>query len=303
MNLWKKQEWTPMLLSEQKKPFNDSEYIYELKFDGIRAIVFGNKKKVIIKNRHGENITHKFPELQEIRKILDKNTILDGEIVMLENGKPSLSKLQERNHLKDQRKITYQAQANPVLFVCFDLLYYGKNYIAFPLYERKKVLAKLKDNDVFVKITYISTKGIELFQNVQKNQLEGIVAKKKQSPYQISTRSENWVKIKNKNREKFWIYGYEENVKSNVISLMLAEKKAKNFLPVGKVTMAKKNTLYEKLKRQEILENLSDSPEKKKVYVPPIYQCTVEYLEKTKKNHLRHPVLILDDQKKKESKK
>ena len=160
MNIWNNKEWQPMLLHEVRKAFNDSDYIFELKFDGFRTILFASTKEVIIHNRKGQDITYLYPELQRIKKIVTKNTIFDGEIVMLENGVPSFQKLQTRVHLKDKEKILYQSKNNPILFMCFDILYENVDLTKYPLIERKKRLSKIKENDVFLKVKQISENGI-----------------------------------------------------------------------------------------------------------------------------------------------
>ena len=102
MNLWKDRPLKPMLLKEVDKPFNDKDYIYEIKLDGIRGIVYVNKTTINIYSRNGKEITHLYPELENIKEIVSKNTIFDGEIVLFENNKPSFSKLLERNNTKNQ---------------------------------------------------------------------------------------------------------------------------------------------------------------------------------------------------------
>ena len=165
-DLWKNRDWTPMLLGEVEEPFNSNDYIYELKFDGIRAIIFANPKELKVISRNSHDITNLYPELQNIKKLVKKNTIFDGEIVVMNNGVPSFSKLQERSHLKKAEKIKQQVESNPVIFVCFDLLYENNNLINLPLLERKKKLDKFIDSDYFIKTKYISTFYIPTFQYV-----------------------------------------------------------------------------------------------------------------------------------------
>lgn len=256
MSLWKNHNWQPMLLKEIKKPFNDSNYIYELKFDGFRAIIFANPKYVRIQNRKGQDVTDLYPELQMIKSLVNKNMIFDGEIIILENGLPSFKKLQARVHLKKKEKILFQSKKNPVIFMRFDILFAEKDLINCPLIDRKKILSSVKENDVFLKVKEIDTLGIPLFKEVKKRNLEGIIAKKKNSIYEINKRTDSWLKIKNLKREIFYIGGYIEKEKNAVISLLLFEKKNNKFRYVGKVFMAKKNKLYKKIKEMKIEKKL-----------------------------------------------
>lgn len=292
MNIWKSRDWTPMLLKQIDKPFNSKDYIFELKFDGTRSLIFANTESVIIKNRKNMDVTYLYPELQNIKKSVKTNVIFDGEIVCFENGLPSFKKLQERAHLKNKDKILYQMDDNPVIFVCFDILYENKNLIDLPLIERKKILDKYKNNDIFVKTKYIFNNGIKLFKETKKNNLEGIVAKEKNSLYQINTRSDVWIKIKNLITEEFIVCGYIEEDNNFVISLVLGEKINNELYYVGRVTMGKKNKLYKELKK---LKTLKLSPfknyyDKNVVLVEPIKTCKVKYIERTESNSLRQPI-------------
>lgn len=273
MTLFQKKGITPELLKEVDKPFNDPNYLYEIKFDGIRAMIYVSKYTFKIVNRHGEIITHLYPELKEIQKNILDEVIFDGEIIALEKGLPSFSKLQLRSHLKKVLKIEKMAKENPVVFICFDLLYLNKDLTKESLIERKKILNKFKDTKEFVKSIYVIEKGKELFKTVKKKGLEGIVAKKISSPYLINTRSDNWVKIKNLKKELFRIGSYKENISSPLFVVTLLDLK-KNIV-VGHISIPKKDSLYLKVKKKE--KNLT---------------CFVKYLERTKDNKLRQPIYI-----------
>ena len=145
MNIWHNREWGPMLLKEIDKPFDSKDYLYEIKFDGIRAIIFASPKKVLIKTRNNVDVTDIYPELQSIKDIVTHNTIFDGEIVAFQNNLPSFSKLQERSHLKNKNKIKKLSIEEPICYVCFDILYDNKDLTKLKLVERKKIfLLKLK---------------------------------------------------------------------------------------------------------------------------------------------------------------
>ena len=290
MSLWNKRSFTPMLLNEINKPFNSKDYIYELKFDGIRAIIFANKNEVKIQSRNQKDITYLYPELQEIKKIVHKNVIFDGEIISLENGKPSFNKLQNRNHLKSKMKIKAESINNPVEFVVFDILYENKDLTNIPLIKRKEILNKYSDLEIFIKSKYIEKEGIKLFEKVKKMSLEGIVAKLKTGTYHINKRTSDFIKIKNIQIENFFVGGYIEKENSNVITLLLGEIKGKKLIYVGKVTMGKKHNLYRKIKNSKLTKNYFENFFDDASFIKPNFKCQIKYLEKTKNNHLRHPV-------------
>lgn len=238
----------PMLLSEEDYPFDSKEYLYELKFDGIRALIYVSPKVFHIYNRHGKEITYLYPELKDIQKIVKEETVFDGEIVLINKGKPCFWKLQERSHLKDVQKIKWQQEHNPVCFIVFDILYLDGDVTMVPLLRRKKLLDKFLDTEVFIKAKYVLEKGTSLFSKVKKKQMEGIVAKKINSGYEIDTRSSDWIKIKNWQKGIFLVGGYEENKEMNVLKLYLGEYVMDKFLFVGKVSTTLNKKIYKELK-------------------------------------------------------
>ncbi len=286
MNIWQNKNWGPMLLREIPKPFNSKDYLFEIKFDGYRSLIFASPKEVIIKSRNLIDITYLYPELESLKKIVKNKVIFDGEIVSFQNGKPSFSKLQERTHLKNKTKIKEATFNNPITFMAFDILYEDKDLTKLPLEERKKYLAKYKDSDVFIKTKYIEEHGEDLYKMVKSENLEGIIAKLKTSPYLINTRCDYWLKIKNYQYETFYIIGYVEKEENYVITLLLGDNTSSHPL-VGKVNIAKKSPLYKKIKKEKIIRK-----ERENNFIKPKLKCEVKYIERTKSNSLRQPVFV-----------
>lgn len=276
-----------MLLEEVSNPFDDDNYIYELKFDGIRTMILIDNGKITIKSRNGIILNDIYPELDSIKNISKETCIFDGEIVLLEEGKPSFSKVMERFKLKDKIKISRMQQEVPVTFVCFDILYKNKDLTNSSLIERKKLLSKFKDSNIFVKTKYIVRDGINYFTEIKKMNLEGIVAKRKDSKYYYGVRTKDWVKIKNYIEEEFFICGYDFN-KNNTIGVLLGEKNGKDFYYVGKVIMGEKNKIYNKLIKSKNVNNyLINYENRDSKYISPKHRVVVNYIERTKENMLR----------------
>ena len=292
MDLWNNRVWTPTLLDEIDKPFNNDNYLYEIKYDGIRAIIFVSPKEFQIRNRHNVDMTHLYPELKSIQKLVKKKTILDGEIVSMKDGYPSFSSLQTRSHLKDKTKILLESINNPVVFVAFDILYSDKNLIDLPLIKRKNILDKLENNDSLVKTKYTISNGIKLFKNIKKLNLEGIVAKEINSIYEINKRVKAWIKIKNFKIESFLIGGYEKK-KGNRISIALGELKDNKLYYVGNVVMLENNPLYKSILKQpkRTTSPFENHKNNNTTYITPKYSILVSYMERTPNNHLRQPVI------------
>ncbi len=282
----------PMLLIEKSKPFDSKDFLYEIKFDGMRALIYVSKTTFKIYNRHQKDITNLYPELKKIQEIITKPVIFDGEITCFKNGVPNFQELQKRIHLKNQNKIKNASIQNPVVFICFDILYENQNLMKKKLIERKQILKKYQDTDEFIKTSYILEKGKDFYKKIKKLNLEGIVAKRIDSLYEISNRSENWIKIKNIKVDSFVIGGYKEGKSTSMFSVCLGKIKDKKILYVGKVSIPRKSGLLELLKKEYKLQNsiFSNYTNNDWMYINPKYVCNVEYLEKSKKGILRHPV-------------
>ena len=154
------EKFTPMLLGEENKPFDDDEYIYEIKYDGVRSLVFVNNGQVVVRNRYGVDITEMFPEIKVLNKYFKEDVIFDGEIIMFENGNVSFSKLQKRIHLKNKKTIDYLSKTNPVVFVCFDILYNGMSDSET---DRNNFIIKEKNNITYTMLSYTTiTNGLNV---------------------------------------------------------------------------------------------------------------------------------------------
>lgn len=288
MSLWN-DEFSPMLLKEVDEVFDDEKYIYEVKYDGIRVLVFVSNDGVLIKSRYGMDITKLFPELSCLSKMVKGKVIFDGEIIILDDGRVSFSKLQKRFHLKNKKTIDFLSKTNPVVFMCFDVLYENRDLINLSLLERKEILDKYEDNEVFVKSTYVYGKGSKLFEAIKSLDMEGIVAKRLDSKYLINERSDNWIKIKNYKSDDFLILGYIN--KENVISVVLGELLKGRIVYVGKVSLGKKSSLANKIMSMKEVKALIDIKDKDIIYVKPNVKCEVKYLERTSNGLLRHPFI------------
>lgn len=288
MSLWNK-DIKPMLLGEVEEVFDSKEYLYEVKYDGIRVLVFVSKDKVVIRSRYGVDITGLFPEMRVLCKMVKGNVIFDGEIIMLDNNKVSFSKLQKRIHLKNKKTIEFLSKTNPVIFICFDVIYEGKDLINLSLLERKDVLSNYKDNDVFIKSTYVIGDGTKLFNAIKKLDMEGIVVKKINSKYLVNERSDNWLKIKNYKSGNFIILGYINKEESHVISLVLGEHLNKKIVYVGKVILGKKRNLADKILKMKKSKAVVKIKDKDVIYIKPEIKCLIKYLERTENGLLRQP--------------
>jgi len=223
----------PMLATAVDEPFNDKRWVFEIKWDGVRSIFFWHKTKGIFKiqSRSGKDITHRYPEL--IRPLKSavrckESIILDGEIVVLDkDGTPSFQDHQRRMNVDDDREIEFLSQQMPANYYLFDVLYMdGKNLQALEFLQRRKIQSDVIDKNNRIQISdFIGEVGKEVFDNVRKMNLEGMVAKYKSSKYLQGVRSRKWLKIKTMKTQDCVVIGYtrgEGNREGYFGSLLLA---------------------------------------------------------------------------------
>jgi bifunctional non-homologous end joining protein LigD len=203
----------PMLAESVEKAFDGAEWLFEIKWDGYRAIAFIDGGKVRLVSRNQNDLTPRYPELKEMAKFVQaKTAILDGEVVALdEEGIASFSLMQQRTGFRPGGRRAVGNAEVPVLYYAFDLLYLdGYDWRRVPLEERKRKLASLVvAGDVVRYSDHYVERGKALLEMARQKGLEGIVAKKRVSFYE-ERRSREWLKIKIRRRIECVIGGYTE---------------------------------------------------------------------------------------------
>ena len=224
----------PMLAGHTDTPFDNKDWVFEVKWDGVRAILLRNKAKGIteIQSRNGKNITHRYPEITKAIDSVVKNNesiVLDGEIVVLnKEGIPDFQMHQKRMNVESQRDIEFLSNDIPATYFVFDILYIdGRNVEDLQLSDRRKILNSLiAEGSKRIRISeYIEQEGKALFKSVIERRLEGIVAKHKHSKYHEGIRSSAWLKIKAILTQDCVVIGYtkgEGNRQDYFGSLILA---------------------------------------------------------------------------------
>lgn len=194
---------SPMLATPIKQPFNSVDWIFELKWDGYRSIAFINNGNVQLRSRRDQNFNHYQPVVEALQQI-KMDAVIDGEVVVLnEEGKADFSALEKWRQKKEAHLVYY----------VFDLLWLnGIDISKAPLTKRKELLKKiLPENDIIKFSDSIDEAGIDFFELVKKNGLEGMVAKRKDSSYQFDKRSADWYKIFTSKKQEFVIGGWTES--------------------------------------------------------------------------------------------
>jgi bifunctional non-homologous end joining protein LigD len=224
----------PMLARHTDTPFDNKDWVFEVKWDGVRAILLRSKAKGIteIQSRNGKNITHRYPEITKAIDSVVKNNesiVLDGEIVVLnKEGIPDFQMHQKRMNVESQRDIEFLSNDIPATYFVFDILYIdGRNVEDLQLSDRRKILNSLiAEGSKRMRISeYIEQEGKALFKSVIERRLEGIMAKHKHSKYHEGIRSSAWLKIKGILTQDCVVIGYtkgEGNRQDYFGSLILA---------------------------------------------------------------------------------
>jgi len=201
----------PMLAESIEEPFDSPEWLFEIKWDGYRAVAFFENGRVRLVSRNQNELTARYPELKDLaNSVKAKTAILDGEVVALDaDGKASFSLMQQRTGFRPGGKRAAAKADVPVLYYAFDLLYLdGEDWRRVPLEERKKKLASiLKQGDYLRFSDHYAEHGKALFEVARTKELEGIVAKRRASYYE-ERRSREWLKIKIRHRLECVIGGF-----------------------------------------------------------------------------------------------
>ena len=290
---------SPMLAKEANLPKNDDKYGFEVKWDGMRAIIYCHNGSIQILSRNNYSVTSQYPELQSIPNF-NKSAILDGEIVYFDdNGKPSFGGLQHRMNIVTDR-IDSVAKKYPIVYIAFDLLFLdGQSLLNFSYVARRDRLENLHLNSLSYQTPgYKIGVGHEMMEAVKRMGLEGIMAKRLDSLYLPGQRSGDWLKIKNKNRQEFIIGGLvpgNGNRYNDIGALLLGYYDGQQLKYAGKVgigfTVAELKNLKLLLQPLVIQQNPFESsiPYKDVKFVQPVLICEIEFSEWTLNHTLRHP--------------
>jgi bifunctional non-homologous end joining protein LigD len=300
----------PMKPRLVESPPTAGDWIYELKFDGIRLIAVRSGKKVSLLSRNKNELTGRFPEIVEAVKSLPaRECVIDGEVVALdEEGRSSFQLLQARE---------MEGRKSPVYFYAFDLLQLdGKSLIGLPLEARKNVLEKLCA-DAGDPIRYSGVIGGDakaLLDEVKHRGLEGIVGKQRTSVYEPGRRSGAWIKLKCANKQEFVVGGYTppQGARKHFGAILVGYYENKRLVFAGKVgtgfTTEWLLVLHKKFRAEERsdcpfvdlpskqngqwVQGITPSMMRKMHWVNPVFVCEIKFAEWTRDGKLRAPVFL-----------
>lgn len=293
----------PMLATLVNEPFDDPEWIFEVKWDGYRTISFINNGKVKLQSRNNKDFTEKYYPLVETLKSWNLNAVLDGEILVLNSKGVS-----DFGALQNWRS---EADGELVMYV-FDLLWYeGRNLMKFPLQNRLQILENIfpSGNERIRLSEIFPENGREFFKAAEKLGLEGMIAKRADSSYVPDARSKSWLKIKVQKRQEVIIGGYTLNEGTSKLfsSLLLGvyehgrlqfvgkvgtgfnDKMQKDMMKLFKPLVIKESPFSMEPDVNEPSRFRPNPPRATAVWMKPELVCEVNYAEITGDGIFRHP--------------
>ena len=300
----------PMKAKLVAKPPATGDWIYELKFDGIRLIGIKRDEKVSLLSRNQNELTERFPEIVEAIKILPvRECVIDGEVVALdEEGRSSFQLLQARE---------MEGRRSPVYFYAFDLLQVdGKSLLSLPLEARKNVLEKLcaGAGDPIRYSGAIGSDANRLLEEVKRRGLEGLIGKQRNSVYEPDRRSGAWIKLKCVSEQEFVIGGYTppQGARKNFGAILVGYYDNNKLRFAGKVgtgfTAKSLSMLQKKFQKEtrtncpfvdlpskqsgQWVQGITPSMMRKMHWVNPKFVAEIKFAEWTRDNKLRAPVFL-----------
>ena len=292
----------PMLATLVDKPVDDDDWLYEIKWDGYRAVAFMNKKEIELKSRNDKSFNEKFYPIVDALKDWNINAVVDGEVVVVnDKGLANFGALQN-----------WRSEADgELLYYVFDIMWYnGFDLKSLPLTARREILKQLMPDHPLIHLSKdFDTSGTEFLAAAKKMDLEGIMAKRKNSTYEVDRRGGNWLKIKSNKRQEVVIGGYTKNDDTSkpFSALLVGVFEKGKFVYTGKI-----GTGFNIKTQKEMLEQfkplITDKPQfseepdinkpsrfrpnpphAKATWLKPELICEVSFTEMTSDGVMRHP--------------
>ena len=283
------------MLAKPGPPFDADDHLFEIKWDGLRALAFRDRDGIRVRGRRGADLGPRFPDLAGL-EALEPGIVLDGEIVVLREGRPDFAAAMSRVHARARLRIEGLARTSPATYVVFDLLYHRfRSVMDRDLAERRRLLARLvRSRGALVVSDGVVGAGRRYFEETRALGFEGVVAKRLASPYRPGKRTDDWTKIKAAAKLQCAILGYVTDG-GDLKSLILAAEEGGRLRCVGRVgsglTRPMRTRILDLCRARSRATPFVPCEERGR-WVEPGLLCTVSYLERTRSGFLRGPVFL-----------
>lgn len=294
-------DFSPMEPVSWPAPFVEPGWVFQVKWDGVRMLTLWEKDLVRLVNRKGADRTNQYPEIAGLRDVFPAGTVIDGEFVVLAQGKPKFDLILKRDQRRQIAAIHSGAQQWPVLYAVFDLLYWrGQDIRSWPLSRRQSTLASLWPNN-YPQLYLVESfaAGEELFAAVGSAGLEGIVAKRLQSRYVPGKQSSDWRKIKHWRYVNCVVGGY--TLRAGMPSaLLLGLYSDEGLVYVGRAGSGLSNSDWQAINGYLQAATSAVSPFLKQLsiadrvvrWVIPLLAVRIKFMEWSSDLKLRAPVIL-----------
>jgi len=300
----------PMLARAGELPADEQGWAYEIKWDGVRALVYSRPGELRVESRNLNEVTDSYPELARLNRALSwHSAVLDGEIVALAaRGRPSFAALQGRMHVASRAQARRLAERTRVTLMLFDLLWLdGHSLMGLGYGERRELLAELRLNgeswQMPEHVTGGRGEGGALLRAASEQGLEGVVAKRVDSTYQPGVRARGWVKVKSTGRQEFvvggWLRGKGKR-RGTIGALLLGVYERDGVLRyVGRVgsgfdeaELRRLSKLLARLERERSPFGAGERPPREAIFSEPRVVAEVRFAHWTQGGSLRAPVYV-----------
>jgi len=295
-----------MLATPVNEAFTQSGWLHEPKLDGYRVLAFVVEGKVTLRSRHGLDLTAAFPDVAaDLATQPVQPLVLDGEIVVVEDGRPSFNALQNRARLKLKRQIADAQQRLPAIFYAFDILHIAGINVRGSTYEqRRRYLAQYLHPQTHLQLVPAEADGIALYDACVAMGLEGTIAKRADSIYESGQRSAAWLKMKTVQSGEFVIGGFttgegQRGKSDSFGALLVGYWQDGELRYAGQVGTGFNDKTLAQIRERLAPLVVSKPPFNTKpvsrrpvIWVRPEVVAEVRYYEWTPAGHLRHPVFL-----------
>lgn len=281
------------MLAAAGRPFDSADHLFEIKWDGFRTMAHVEHRSLRLVSRSGRDVTAQYPELASLAALPD-GSVVDGEIVFLQDGVPDFESLQPRDQARGARRAAALAAERPVRYIAFDLLYRDfTSLIDQPLSARRDRLLELDVPAPMAVSEAVRTEGRRLYESVCSAGLEGIMAKRLDSRYRPGRRSDVWIKVKRRLRALCAIVGFMPQEGGDIQSVAVAIDRDGVLTYAGRVGTGYREQerlrlarlLHERVADRALVELPAGA-----VGVRPGLYCEVSFMDQTRDGVLRAPV-------------
>ncbi len=296
----------PMLAETREEPFSDPAWLYELKYDGVRVLAERSGDAVRLLARTGAERTATYPEVARALAHLPLGEfVIDGELLVPDGaGGGSFERIQQRFTQTDRARIARGEVDNPVVLQAFDCLgAAGHDLRRLPLAERKRILARFAPRLGVVRFAdHVEGDGEALFRAAEQHGLEGVIAKRADSPYEAGRRSAKWIKVKAPRHGHLAVVGVlpGKGSRESLGSLALAWQRDGELVHAGNAGSGLDDAAIEAILArvpelrvaEPAFAGAPERPPRGTLWLRPVLVCEVRYTEVTGAGSLRQPVFL-----------